>query len=340
MGKTLRTRCIVIAIVFILITACGTIAVLSFGDKLLLSAFLYGSGSKEDPYRIYTSNQLLSLQEVSSSKIARKYTQDKFFVLCNDVTLRTVPSETTGGFFGHLDGNGHTIFVDNGALFYRLEEGATASNLQLVIKRQKWTYKTNFILANKVEKEAIIQDCIISGDIIVDYSRYNSFPFSVVKCYSAPFCLINEGVIQNCEYYGDITSEKSGAVAFSYLAGIAYSGDDGVIINCSFKGNIDIVSIGAFEIVAGLSSSNHIFESSFVGNIIIKKREDSRYRFTGNRCTVYGLGRMIQDGAFIGNILFDKSKPISCCIAGEESTYSMEGTMKRIMEDGSVELLP
>ncbi|MCM1220937.1 MAG: hypothetical protein NC548_41270 [Lachnospiraceae bacterium] len=340
MGKTLRIKCLIIALIFIIISVSGVCVAFSFGENLLLSAFMYGSGSKDDPYKIYTSDQMMSLQEVSSSRVARFYTEDKYFKLCNDVTLITTPTASSYGFYGYLDGNGNTLKIKDGALFYKIAQGATVSNLEIELDLKMYNTQYKYGIALKLDKGAIIQNCNIYGNIDIDLSGFYRWPWSDIRCYCAPFCIANNGLISNCSFNGNITCYKPSSIIYRYVSGIAIQGE-GIIEQCKFMGNIDLDANANMEIVAGLSTFNNILDSLFEGDIRITKSVDSReYQHAGLRTVIYGLGASVQNSKFIGDIIFDRTyRPHTCYIANEESTYEFQGEIKRILTDGSTEVL-
>lgn len=107
----------------------GTIGTIKRLKDVKALAYEHGDGSEENPYIIYNESQLNHI----------RYCQDNSFKLANDIVLTKewTPINASGGYFGSLDGDGHTIYNlnisgdnDNTGFFSVLKNG-TVKNLAI-----------------------------------------------------------------------------------------------------------------------------------------------------------------------------------------------------------------
>ena len=76
--------------------------------KTIAKGFYSGTGTKTDPYRIFTASQFLYF--IQQTKDGNTFT-GKYIELCNDIAFNHEPVEG-GDFYGDFDGNDHTIQVN------------------------------------------------------------------------------------------------------------------------------------------------------------------------------------------------------------------------------------
>ena len=76
----------------------------------IAKGFYSGTGTKADPYRIFTASQFLYF--IQQTKDGNTFS-DKYIELCNDIAFKTNAGLKDGGdFYGDFDGNDHTIQVN------------------------------------------------------------------------------------------------------------------------------------------------------------------------------------------------------------------------------------
>ena len=76
----------------------------------IAQGFYSGTGTKTDPYRIFTASQFLYF--LQQTKDGNTF-EGQYIELCNDIAFKTNEGLVEGGaFYGDFDGNDHTIQVD------------------------------------------------------------------------------------------------------------------------------------------------------------------------------------------------------------------------------------
>ena len=190
------------------------------------------------------------------ARISRGYdVAGKYYKLAIDIDLSSSKSWLISSTFaGHFDGQGHTITVDPNKGIFRYVNTPSSRDIAII---------------NLNVKTPSTQDVMSSG-------------------YSIVYRLLS-GVIENCTFTGNVSSDAAG--------GIAYRVDDGFIRNCSFSGTVQADSY-AGGIVARLAGEGGI-ENCKVGSevkVSISKIASAKYaggivgRMTGGYvkgCTSY-----------------------------------------------------
>ena len=273
MRKSLRINYIIIAVIFFAVAVAGVLVASLLGGRISKSALWYGSGTQDDPYRIYDANQLYNLRELSSSSIASQITDGKYFSLESDVRVEGYVTTTRYAFGGIFDGNGHKVTLGEQGLFYRLKGGAVVRNLNLEVNLTFTGKSYVYGVACSVQKDALIENCNVSGKITVSFGGlsqkyiavYNSIDFKTV----APVCITNNGTVRGCTFRGSIVQEDdTNGWGGCYVAGLVGNGS-GTVESCAFEGEI-CVGVGAVYLgVGGLSYSCAVKDSTFTGNLTI-----------------------------------------------------------------------
>lgn len=144
-------------------------------------AYETGDGSEKNPYMVYNESQLNHI----------RYCQDNYFMLANDITLSKewTPINASGGYFGTLDGNGHTIYnltvsenSSNAGLFSVLNGGEIKN---LAIEGNIKSKNNVGLFAGKLEN-ATVSGCIALGSVYASSSNAGGISG------------INNGIIENC----------------------------------------------------------------------------------------------------------------------------------------------
>ena len=77
----------------------------------IAQGFYCGTGTKTDPYRIFTASQFLYF--IQQTKDGNTF-NGQYVELCNDIAFKTNEGLVEGGdFYGDFDGNDHTIQVND-----------------------------------------------------------------------------------------------------------------------------------------------------------------------------------------------------------------------------------
>ena len=307
MRKVIRIRCIIIVVLFALLATVGVIALFANADAFALSALSNGSGTKDDPYVITTMTQLNNLQAISASELSEEYTKDKYFRLDRDLATAYTVTSAQNGFFGHFDGNGHTIRIlgDTG-LFYRLASGGDIYNLNLNLNMKVDYAEDYYGLVCEVEEGAVIRDCSIYGNVTIDFSSWKTrLSREGESARFAAFCITNNGTISNCHYYGSVIQpnfETMGSKS-SVRAGLYSVYGAGVIDNCTVEGNLQLVANSYVYYFSTFSRANTVRNCEFVGDVQVSLCDD--YYNVGSVVQIYTIGNNATDSVHTGNAIFD-----------------------------------
>lgn len=308
MRKVIRLRCIIIVVVFALLAAVSVSVIFYSADAHAFSALSNGSGTKDDPYIITTMSQLHNLQAIAASNLAKQYTQDKYFRLDRDISTAFTVTSLRNGFFGHFDGNGHTIKVlSETGLFCYLYGGASISNLNLTVNFKIHYAEEYFGLVYAVAENATIDNCTITGNITVDFSGWKTrLKSSRAAIDFGIFSITNNGTISNCRFYGSISQPKFEVLGTqTVIRGsiFAFYGS-GTVVDCYAEGNIQLVVSTYIMYLDVISRSNTVQNCEYKGDILLSLSEQAN-AYTGAMITVFALGQSAVDSTFNGNIILD-----------------------------------
>lgn len=322
MGK-LRVKYLIIAAVFVAVSVLGGVIAYLQKDAVVFAAFRHGSGTEQDPYRIYNDNQMYNLQEISASSASKERTKGKHFKLMKDVKATYNTGETTYGFYGTLDGNGHTVTLDGYPMFYIVKENATVKNA--TVKRNADIYEGMpfYLLAYYVNKQAVVENCVFTSEINI-FVPTNMSASSVV---CATCCVFNNGTIRGCTANVNVSmqyvsNENHGKYGKIYISGMATGGaGEGVIDSCKVNGDMSLITASILNFyVGGIAVHNNmVSDCEYNGNIQIKYRSGKVYPY------VYGICmEKVTDCVFNGDIKLD-FVPYKYGIGLNGSTYTHNG---------------
>ena len=337
MLKHLRVNYIIIAIIFIAISSIGIFCAFTISNRISLAAFMYGTGSEADPYRIYDGNQLYSLCEMSQSSNAKEWTKNKHFVLCNDVALANYGAidGSTNGFYGILEGNGHTITIVKGALFYMLGQNASIRNANFKINVNV-TAKYNYGICKRISPGASIENCKLIGTIDLDSSER---PGGVsASCYVGGFCVFNGGTISNCSFDGQIIDSSDKFFYGSFNFGImAVNG--GSIEYCTVNADVDIYADALLSEFGGIAYESKLTGCTFNGTYKITC--STAAGMAGTVVRLYALSEECSNCTFNGNVIVDYQNRNwsrhSIKISLDTSDFIHNGEIKLVNRVGSGE---
>ncbi len=211
------------------------------GEMLTTPSFpmLQGSGTYDDPYLIYTAEQL---NEIGLFQIE----WDKHYTLMADIDLSTYSSTAFNiiglynkPFSGVFDGNSHAISNFNytgssGGIFCRVEDGEI-KNLVLVDPNVNTDERVSYVAALVGQlKNATVSNCSVEGGIVSGWSTV--------------------GGLIGRSYYGSTIRDcsVSGFVSGVSVVGGLIGANSGTITNCHFSGEVL-----ATDQVGGLAGQNY-----------------------------------------------------------------------------------
>ena len=338
MRRTIRIRCIIIVAVFALIAAASVFIIFYSADAFAMSALSVGTGTKDDPYVISTMNQLSNLQAISSSDLSYEYTKDKYFKLDCDITTAYTIVTTSNGFFGHLDGNGHTIrILSETGLFNRLCDGANISNLTVKVNLEVDYVEDYYGLVYVIDEGATVDNCTVYGNVTVDHSKWvKRFDYMGQYLECGLLANTNNGVISNCRIYGSIIQPNlelfcSGSdIRLCLYAPFG----SGTIVNCEAVGDVLLAVSSTGYYFSAFSIQNSVQNCTFTGDIRINSTGST---ITGLKLYVYALGQHAVNSTYTGNIVLDyrnasfhrQAKQV-VAISGDETTCIHNGTIEVI----------
>lgn len=317
------------------ISALGIFCAFTISNRISMAAFMYGTGSETDPYRIYDGNQLYNLCEVSQSSNAKEWTEGKHFVLYNDVALTNYGAieGATDGFYGVLDGNGHTITIVQGALFYLLGKNASIQNANFKIN-VKSTSKYNYGICKTISSGAKIENCHATGTIDLDCSARPGNASS--STYTGGFCAFNGGKIINCSFDGQVIDSADkfyyGNLNFGIMAV-----NSGSIENCIVNADINIYADALLSKLGGIAYQSKLTGCTFNGTYKITCSTASS--MAGMVIILNALSEECSNCTFNGNVIVDYQNRNwsrhSIRISSSESDYTHNGEIKILNKPSS-----
>ena len=163
----------------------------NYWDGVVSDSYSEGQGTEEVPYLIKNASDLALLVKTSIENGAA--TKDKYYKITENITVnKIIDSDATqwytkagglsGGFAGHLDGDGHTISglytfttADNSyaGLFPMIESGSTVKNLGIINSSFSAKYVGGIcggIIKNN-DQSVIIDTCYLDDTVIISASH-------------------------------------------------------------------------------------------------------------------------------------------------------------------------
>ena len=221
-----------------------------------------GSGTLEDPYRLYSAADLELLRTYSSA----------YFRLERDIDLGGAAFTPLGVFNGTLDGNGHTLSglsyefvksmtsgVEVAALFKDVGTEGVVKNLTVSCAMNAGDLETTYAAGITICNAGLIDHCTVivqaSGcSVFGGITRLNK------KGGSITYCAVTV-TADDCKFVGGIAEYQSGSVAdcsayiqvtdVTSMGGIAYA-NKGTIQHCSADGSAQTsITIGILASLVG-----------------------------------------------------------------------------------------
>ena len=196
-------------------------------EKTSINAF--GSGTAEDPYRIYNSMQLNGLSLMGTADCLIK--TDSYLKFMQDMEIvrysYSAPSRETNWVL-YIDGNDTTLTLST-QLFNIF--GGEISNLNLKFNFS-YTQDNNNYFSFVINNRGILDNItILQADYNLSIQQGTRFPYAN----TALICRTNEGTISNCVNNANITISAVKNPEFAVFVGI----NEGLITNCDNHGNIN-----------------------------------------------------------------------------------------------------
>lgn len=189
----------------------------------------FGSGTAEDPYRIYNSMQLNGLSLMGTADCLIK--TDSYLKFMQDIEIvrysYSAPSRETNWVL-YIDGNDTTLTLST-QLFNIF--GGEISNLNLKFNFS-YTQDNNNYFSFVINNRGILDNItILQADYNLSIQQGTRFPYAN----TALICRTNEGTISNCVNNANITISAVKNPEFAVFVGI----NEGLITNCDNHGNIN-----------------------------------------------------------------------------------------------------
>ena len=179
----------------------------------IAKGFYSGTGTKTDPYKIFTASQFLYF--LQQTKDGNTFS-GQYIELCNDIAFGYKPVDyySPGDFYGDFDGNDHTIQINN---LYRYEWGWILFNLYGSM------HDVQFVRANQVMR-------IYAGGIL--YNCRFEYPDGYHGNYTI---YLDGGTIANCvSSSAHFQNKYEGGGATGFVSGYSYVDQSSYCLNCYF----------------------------------------------------------------------------------------------------------
>lgn len=222
-----------------------------------------GSGTMEDPYRLYSAADLELLRTYSSA----------YFRLERDIDLGGTAFTPLGVFNGTLDGNGHVLSglsyefvksmtsgIEVAALFKDVGTEGVVKNLKVSCAMNAGDLETTYAAGITICNAGLIDHCTVIAQVS-GCSAFGGITRLNKKGGSITHCAVTV-TADNCKFVGGIAEyQKSGSVTncsayvqmtdVTSMGGIAYA-NEGSIQNCSADGSVQTsITIGILASLVG-----------------------------------------------------------------------------------------
>lgn len=174
------------------------------------SDFAGGTGTETDPYLVLDAAQLL--------KAGNNGYEGKYFILGEDITV----SEKSPLFKGHLDGNGHTIYVESGSRLYVWHNVVDAT-----IKDITFNYSGDVMMIKYALGNVLLDNVTATGSLTTPSRNTSAFILGLGYTWDAnyngdeydqddPGEITSNITFNNCVNKADIVCEDASAVTSGY----------------------------------------------------------------------------------------------------------------------------
>ncbi len=191
------------------------------GSVILYALWEDADGTEENPYRITTQEQLVSMAEAINGADAQETYKDRWFVLETDAayTQEQGIGAGAGAFEGCFDGNGHTITVD-------------------MTQKDSAAYTGLFA---RIGASGTVKDLTVEGSVkVTGTSGDGTFRAAGLAAYC-------EGVLENCTNLALVTVSFTGTGSID-AGGVAGFCSGGAVSGCANEGAVSAVG---YEVCVG-----------------------------------------------------------------------------------------
>ena len=289
----------------------------SYWDGSVADSFHAGDGSRENPYRIQSGEELALLSQLCYNGNAEY--SNKYYLLEINIDLQYLswtpigreyqassskPIETKYSFCGNFDGNGHVIKGLSNALFGYINS-ASIQNLGVVDAniQKRWT---SVFVEYIVDSD--IYNCFAQG-IINAYTTSSGYAASAAGFFKSAS---GSSTIMNC--YSDVQVSAYSASSTATAGGFGGSlGKGSTVSKCYSLGDISCVSLNSNAYAGGLIAgwnSGSVIDCFTSGNMYI----EGAWREYGELCGyVYYTGKVTNSYANrVINTLNNGNSPTVC----------------------------
>ena len=212
------------------INVCLLCVVLLF-LPLGVSAQWAGAGTEQNPYQIYT---IQDLEDINTNETAYNSYQNIHFELMNNIT-DTLRDKLSDKFYGYFHGKGYyiTLGINN-----TNPPSLGVYSYGILIDEVYGTIDSLTLFGKVTNINSLFQVIRTSGKLLDIVCNMVIEPYKMTNgnFYCAIFTHVNDGIIKNCINNSDLQNEYSGNVMFSVFTFT----NIGQIINCVNNGNITI----------------------------------------------------------------------------------------------------
>lgn len=204
------------------------------------SEFAGGTGTETDPYLVLDAAQLL--------KAGNSGYEGMHFILGEDITV----TEKSPLFKGHLDGNGHTIYVESGSRLYVWHNVVDAT-----IKDITFNYSGDVMMIKYALGNVLLDNVTASGSLTTPSRNTSAFIVGLGYTWDANYNGVDDDqpdqadygeitsniTFNNCVNKADIVCEDANAVGYGFAAFIGQGFNTSedctyTFTNCTNEGNL------------------------------------------------------------------------------------------------------
>lgn len=204
------------------------------------SEFAGGTGTETDPYLVLDAAQLL--------KAGNNGYEGMHFILGEDITV----TEKSPLFKGHLDGNGHTIYVESGSRLYVWHNVVDAT-----IKDITFNYSGDVMMIKYALGNVLLDNVTTTGSLTTPSRNTSAFIVGLGYTWDANYNGVDNDqpdqadygktpsniTFNNCVNKADIVCEDANAVGYGFAAFIGQGFNTSAdctytFTNCTNEGNL------------------------------------------------------------------------------------------------------
>lgn len=279
MGNSFRFRVLAIIILFVLVTVAGVFAAVTADSVDYSSCTSFGSGTKDDPYRIYSGAQIIDISNKPAAN-GEDIFAGKYFEVQNDISTNLNVKESAYPFKGIIDGKGHSLKFPK-VVFDSLGEGGIIKNFNLKTSKTPSSFG-NYSFIETVEENALIENCTMDYTCFIDSNIIKKqLSLNTLMKISA-FSAYNYGTIRNCTINFSLDQNTVGSrinINRCEIQPWAIYGT-GKLENCTIDFNDCVFDISDYSVLLNGTSNLDSYNSTVKGNVSVHSTQtDLAYCF-------------------------------------------------------------